>query len=122
MKSMLVYSLLLVTSQGAWGHNTLPEDPVWGSSHQLGPHAFDVLCLSTDLMKNFIYFYQCHLHFFLFSILKVRTTKLLSVCQTPSGRELVFVLLFPEFPPKGKLFFFPTNCKVYVYVIELAHC
>ncbi|PVD18530.1 hypothetical protein C0Q70_21079 [Pomacea canaliculata] len=30
----------------------------------------------------------------------VRSTKLLSVCQTPSGRELVFVLLFPEFPPK----------------------
>ncbi|XP_076453551.1 uncharacterized protein LOC143288799 [Babylonia areolata] len=31
---------------------------------------------------------------------KVKCSKLLGVTPTPSGRELVFVLLFPEFPPK----------------------
>ncbi|KAK7090218.1 uncharacterized protein [Littorina saxatilis] len=31
---------------------------------------------------------------------KVKCSKLLAVEQTPSGRELVFVLLFPEYPPK----------------------
>ncbi|KAL8567183.1 hypothetical protein ACOMHN_046593 [Nucella lapillus] len=32
---------------------------------------------------------------------KVKCSKLLGVVPTPSGRELVFILLFPEYPPKG---------------------
>ncbi|GFN74112.1 reverse transcriptase [Plakobranchus ocellatus] len=32
---------------------------------------------------------------------KVPSSKLVKIAQTPSGEELVFVLLFPEYPPKG---------------------
>ena len=37
-----------------------------------------------------------------YSVMQVKCSKLLAVEPTPAGRELVFVLLFPEYPPKGQ--------------------
>ncbi|GFR92164.1 hypothetical protein ElyMa_004346600 [Elysia marginata] len=37
----------------------------------------------------------------MYTPVKVPSSKFVATVQTPSGEELVFVLLFPEYPPKG---------------------
>lgn len=58
-----------------------------GAMFNIVLHHENTLQLSTHLTR-------------MYKPVKVKCSKLLGVVPTPSGRELVFILLFPEYPPK----------------------